>query len=174
MNPAIIVALMFLGVIILFVLRTPVAFTLGSVGIVSLYLINGPRFLQMLPPSMVENMTSIILLAIPLFIFIGCILEKSGIADEIFEMIYKWLGPVPGGLAIGTVFICVVFAAMVGIVGAATVTMGLIALPAMLKRGYKTSLAIGCISGGGALGFLIPPSVTMIVYASLSNLSIGK
>jgi tripartite ATP-independent transporter DctM subunit len=68
----------------------------------------------------------------------------------------------------------VIFAAMVGIVGAATVTMGLIALPAMLKRNYKTSLAIGCISGGGALGFLIPPSVTMIVYASLSNLSIGK
>ena len=174
MNPALIVALMFVGVIILFVMRTPVAFTLGSVGIVSLYLINGPRFLQMLPPSMVENMTSIILLAIPLFIFIGCILEKSGIADEIFEMIYKWLGPIPGGLAIGTVFICVVFAAMVGIVGAATVTMGLIALPAMLKRNYRSSLAIGCISGGGALGFLIPPSVTMIVYASLSNLSIGK
>ncbi len=174
MNPALIVLLMFVAVVVLFVMRTPVAFTLGSVGIVSLYLINGPRFLQMLPPSIIENMTSIILLAIPLFIFIGCILEKSGIADEIFEMIYKWLGPLPGGLAIGTVFICVVFAAMVGIVGAATVTMGLIALPAMLKRNYKSSLAIGCISGGGALGFLIPPSVTMIVYASLSNLSIGK
>ncbi len=174
MNPALIVLLMFLAVIVLFVLRTPVAFTLGSVGIVALYLINGPRFLQMLPPSIIENMTSIILLAIPLFIFIGCLLEKSGIADEIFEMIYKWLGPLPGGLAIGTVLICVIFAAMVGIVGAATVTMGLIALPAMLKRNYKTSLAIGCISGGGALGFLIPPSVTMIVYASLSNLSIGK
>jgi tripartite ATP-independent transporter DctM subunit len=165
---------MFAAVIVLFVMRTPVAFTLGSVGIVTLYLINGPRFLQMLPPSIIENMTSIILLAIPLFIFIGCLLEKSGIADEIFEMIYKWLGPLPGGLAIGTVLICVIFAAMVGIVGAATVTMGLIALPAMLKRNYKTSLAIGCISGGGALGFLIPPSVTMIVYASLSNLSIGK
>lgn len=174
MNPALIVLLMFVAVIVLFVIRTPVAFTLGSVGIVTLYLINGPRFLQMLPPSIIENMTSIILLAIPLFIFIGCLLEKSGIADEIFEMIYKWLGPLPGGLAIGTVLICVIFAAMVGIVGAATVTMGLIALPAMLKRNYKTSLAIGCISGGGALGFLIPPSVTMIVYASLSNLSIGK
>jgi len=174
MNPALIVLFMFVAVIVLFVLRTPVAFTLGAVGIVTLYLINGPRFLQMLPPSILENMTSIILLAIPLFIFIGCLLEKSGIADEIFEMIYKWLGPLPGGLAIGTVLICVIFAAMVGIVGAATVTMGLIALPAMLKRNYKTSLAIGCISGGGALGFLIPPSVTMIVYASLSNLSIGK
>ena len=174
MNPGLIVLLMFVAVIVLFVLRTPVAFTLGVVGIGFLLMLNGPRFLQLLPPSILENMTSIILLAIPLFIFIGCMLEKSGIADEIFEMIYKWLGPVPGGLAIGTVFICVVFAAMVGVVGAATVTMGLIALPAMLKRGYKTNLAIGCISGGGALGFLIPPSVTMIVYASLSNLSIGK
>jgi tripartite ATP-independent transporter DctM subunit len=174
MNPGLIVALMFLAVIVLFVLRTPVAFTLGVVGIAFLLLLNGPRFLLMLPPSILETMTSIILLAIPLFIFIGCLLEKSGIADEIFEMIYKWLGPVPGGLAIGTVFICVVFAAMVGVVGAATVTMGLIALPAMLKRSYKSDLAIGCISGGGALGFLIPPSVTMIVYASLSNLSIGK
>ncbi len=174
MNPGLIVLFMFAAVVVLFVLRTPVAITLGSVGIITLYLINGPRFLQMLPPSIFQSMTSIILLAIPLFIFIGCLLERSGIADEIFEMIYMWLGPVPGGLAIGTVLICVIFAAMVGIVGAATVTMGLIALPAMLKRGYKTSLAIGCISGGGALGFLIPPSVTMIVYASLSNLSIGK
>lgn len=174
MNPGLIVALMFLAVIILFILRTPVAVTLGVVGIGSLLLLNGPRFLLMLPPAILETMTSIILLAIPLFIFIGCMLEKSGIADEIFEMIYKWLGPIPGGLAIGTVFICVVFAAMVGVVGAATVTMGLIALPAMLKRNYKSTLAIGCISGGGALGFLIPPSVTMIVYASLSNLSIGK
>ncbi len=174
MNPALIVLFMFLAVIVLFILRTPVAFTLGVVGITSLYLINGPMFLQMLPPSIMENMTSIVLLAIPLFVFIGCILEKSGIADDIFQMIYIWLGPVPGGLAIGTVIICVIFAAMVGIVGAATVTMGLIALPAMLKRGYKTSLAIGCISGGGALGFLIPPSVIMIVYASLSNLSIGR
>jgi tripartite ATP-independent transporter DctM subunit len=174
MNPGFIVALMFLTVIFLFVLRTPVTFTLGVVGIGFLLMLRGPRFLLMLPPSILETMTSTILLAIPLFIFIGCTLEKSGIADEIFEMIYKWLGPVPGGLAIGTVFICVIFAAMVGIVGAATVTMGLIALPAMLKRGYKSNLAIGCISGGGALGFLIPPSVTMIVYASLSNLSIGK
>ncbi|ACN16930.1 DctM7 [Desulforapulum autotrophicum HRM2] len=174
MNPALVVVVMFLAVVVLFILRTPVAFTLGAVGILSLLMINGPRFLMLLPPSILENMSSIILLAIPLFIFIGCMLEKSGIADEIFEMIYKWLGPIPGGLAIGTVFICVIFAAMVGVVGAATVTMGLIALPAMLKRGYKTTLAIGCISGGGALGFLIPPSVTMIVYASLSNLSIGK
>lgn len=174
MNPGIIVLLMFVLVVILFVLRTPVAFTLGFVGVAFLYAMRGPRAIQILPPGMLENMTSIILLAIPLFVFIGCMLEKAGIADEIFSMIRAWLGPIPGGLAIGTVFICVVFAAMVGVVGAATVTMGLIALPAMLKRGYRTTLAIGCISGGGALGFLIPPSVTMIVYASLSNLSIGQ
>ena len=95
MNPGLIVALMFLAVIVLFVLRTPVAFTLGVVGIGFLMLLNGPRFLLMLPPSILETMTSIILLAIPLFIFIGCMLEKAGIADEIFEMIYKWLGRYP-------------------------------------------------------------------------------
>ncbi len=165
---------MFLCVIILFVLKTPVAFTLGFVGVVFLMLERGIGSLQLLPPGIMENMTSVILLAIPLFVFIGCVLEKSGIAEELFGMIRLWLAPVPGGLAIGTVMVCVVFAAMVGVVGAATVTMGLIALPVMLKYNYKTTLAIGCISGGGALGFLIPPSVTMIVYASLSDLSIGK
>jgi len=174
MSPLLIILLMFLCVILLFVLKTPVAFTLGFVGVMFLVIERGVGSLQLLPPGIMENMTSVILLAIPLFVFIGCVLEKSGIAEELFAMIRMWLAPVPGGLAIGTVMVCVVFAAMVGVVGAATVTMGLIALPVMLKYNYKTTLAIGCISGGGALGFLIPPSVTMIVYASLSDLSIGK
>jgi tripartite ATP-independent transporter DctM subunit len=174
MTPLVTIILMFLCVIVLFILKAPVVYTLGFVGVLFLVIERGFMSLQLLPPGIMENMTSIILLAIPLFIFIGCVLEKSGIAEDLFGMIRMWLSPVPGGLAIGTVLVCVVFAAMVGIVGAATVTMGLIALPIMLKYNYKTTLAIGCISGGGALGFLIPPSVTMIVYASLSDLSIGK
>ncbi|HOO89239.1 MAG TPA: TRAP transporter large permease subunit [Syntrophales bacterium] len=174
MSPLVTIALMFLCVIVLFILRAPVVFTLGFVGVLFLAIDRGFISLQLLAPGIMENMTSVILLAIPLFVFIGCVLEKSGIAEDLFGVIRMWLAPVPGGLAIGTVLVCVVFAAMVGIVGAATVTMGLIALPIMLKYGYRTTLAIGCISGGGALGFLIPPSVTMIVYASLSDLSIGK
>lgn len=175
MSPVLILLLMFACIIVLFfVLGAPVAFVLGTVGILFLGLLFGTGRLQILPHSVFNQMTDPILIAIPLFILIGSLLDKSGIADEMFDMIYKWLGPLRGGLAVGTVFICVIIAAIVGIVGAATVTMGLIALPAMLKRGYSKEIAIGCISGGGALGFLIPPSVTMIVYCSITGLSVGK
>lgn len=174
MSPAIIVLLMFLALVFLFALGTPVAFALGTVGIVFITAILGPAKLLILPHAVFAQMSGPVLIAIPLFILIGSLLDKSGIADDMFELIYKWLGPMPGGLAIGTVLVCVVIAAIVGIVGAATVTMGLIALPAMLKRNYKKEIAIGCISGGGALGFLIPPSVTMIVYSSVTGISIGK
>lgn len=174
MSPLLVVGLMFLCMLIFFVFGGQVAFVLGGVGAIFVLLVGGEKFLQLLPVSCFENGTYFIYVAIPLFIFIGCMLQASGIADALYGMVHKWLGRLPGGLAIGTVLICVVFAAMVGIVGAATVTMGLIALPSMLKRGYKKDIAIGCISAGGALGFLIPPSVTMIVYASMANLSIGK
>ncbi len=175
MSPALIVLLMFLCLMVLFfAFGTPVAFVLGTVGIAFLYALLGPAKLQILPHGIYSQMKDPILIAIPLFIMIGNLLDKSGIADDMFEFIYKWLGAMRGGLAVGTVFVCVVIAAIVGIVGAATVTMGLIALPAMLKRGYSRQIAIGCISGGGALGFLIPPSVTMIVYCSVTGISVGK
>jgi len=175
MSPALIVLLMFLCLMVLFfTFGTPVAFVLGTVGICFLYFLLGPGKLLILPTAIFEQFIDPILIAIPLFIMIGNLLDKSGIADDMFEFIYKWLGPMRGGLAVGTVLVCVVIAAIVGIVGAATVTMGLIALPAMLKRGYSRDIAIGCISGGGALGFLIPPSVTMIVYCSVTGISVGK
>jgi tripartite ATP-independent transporter DctM subunit len=113
------------------------------------------------------------LLAIPLFIFMAMILERAGVADDLYTLMHRWMGPLPGGLAIGTVIICTIFAAMSGISGAATVSMGIIALPAMLSRGYDKTIAMGCISGGGALGILIPPSVPMILYATLTGVSIG-
>ncbi len=174
MSPVIIVLLMFLALVVLFVLGTPVAFALGTVGLTFIVTVLGPAKLQILPHAVFAQMSGEVLMAIPLFILIGSLLDKSGIADDMFELIYKWLGPMPGGLAVGTVLVCVVIAAIVGIVGAATVTMGLIALPAMLSRNYKKEIAIGCISSGGALGFLIPPSVTMIVYSSVTGVSIGK
>jgi TRAP-type mannitol/chloroaromatic compound transport system permease large subunit len=161
---------MFLCLMVLFfTFGTPVAFVLGTVGISFLYALLGPTKLLILPNAVFSTFTDSILIAIPLFIMIGNLLDKSGIADDMFEFIYKWLGPIRGGLAVGTILVCVIIAAIVGIVGAATVTMGLIALPAMLKRGYSRKIAIGCISGGGALGFLIPPSVTMIVYCLFSH-----
>jgi len=102
------------------------------------------------------------------------ILERSGIAEALYATAYKWMGGLPGGLAMGTVVICTLFAAMAGISGAATVTMGIIALPSMLKRGYDKKLAMGCIQAGGALGVLIPPSILMIIYAVFTRESIGK
>ena len=93
-----------------------------------------------------------ILLAIPLFILMAMIIEKSKMADDLYEMMYLWFGPLRGGLAVGTILICTIFAAMCGISGTATITMTAVALPSMLKKGYDKSLAIGCINSGGGMG----------------------
>src|SRR5947207_15459070 len=101
-------------------------------------------------------------------------LEKAGIIEELFDAVYKWLGAVKGGLAAATVLACTALAAMVGVVGATEVTMGMIALPAMLKRGYDQELACGSLLAGGTLGILIPPSVMAIVYAVVAQQSLGE
>jgi tripartite ATP-independent transporter DctM subunit len=119
-------------------------------------------------------MNKFTLVAIPLFIFMAMILERSGVANDLYDMMYLWFGPVSGGLAIGTVVICAIFAAMCGISGAAVVSMGTIALPSMLRRNYDKLLAVGCINSGGGWGILIPPSVIMILYALISGESVGK
>jgi len=101
-------------------------------------------------------------------------LSKSEIADDLYEMMYHWMGPMRGGLAIGTIIICAIFAAMSGVSAAGTVTMGLTALPSMLKRGYQKDMVLGTIAAGGSLGILIPPSIIMIVFASLTGTSVAK
>ena len=155
-------------------LGLPLAFTFGGVAIVFTSLLWGPMSLAIIPLTAYENATNYILLAVPLFVFMANILEHSGIAEELYDMMHKWMGRISGGLAIGTIIICAIFAAMAGISGVATITMGLIALPSMLKRGYSKFMAVGCISAGGTLGILIPPSVIMILYAFLTEESVGK
>jgi tripartite ATP-independent transporter DctM subunit len=115
-----------------------------------------------------------VLLAIPLFILMASILQRSGIADALYGTIHKWFGGLNGGLAAGTVIIAAMFAAMSGVAAAATVSLGLIALPAMLKRKYNKVMVTGAIQAGGALGILIPPSVEMIVFALFAKQSVGK
>ena len=119
-------------------------------------------------------MTLFVFIAVPLFVLMAEILSFSGIAEELFDLVYKWMGPFRGGLAIGTVIICAVFAAMVGVSTAAAATMGLVALPPMLARGYSKQLVTGTIASGGALGILIPPSIIMIILGSVAELSIGQ
>jgi tripartite ATP-independent transporter DctM subunit len=102
------------------------------------------------------------------------ILERTGVANSLYRMMYLWWGGTRGGLAIGTVFICAVFAAMCGISGAAVVAMGTIALPSMLERGYDKHMALGAINIGGGLGILIPPSIIMILYSLITGVSVGQ
>jgi len=165
--------LLFGGLVLFLALGLPLAFVLGGVGVVGCYFLWGEKGLFLAAAQAYGAMGKFTLLAIPLFVFMAMILERAGVADDLYTMMHRWMGPVNGGLAIGTVLICAIFAAMSGISATATVSMGIIALPAMLSRGYDKIMAMGCISGGGALGILIPPSVPMILYATLTGESIG-
>ena len=173
MSIEIITLLLFGALLLLLALGLPLSFVLGGVGMVGCYFLWGEKGLFIAAAQAYGAMGKFTLLAIPLFIFMAMILERSGVAEDLYTMMHRWMGPLRGGLAIGTVLICTIFAAMAGISGAATVSMGLIALPAMLKRNYDKVIAMGCISGGGALGILIPPSVPMILYATLTGESVG-
>jgi len=167
--------------LLLFVLLTvvifagpPLALGIGFTALVVAFFLWGPASLNRVATSTMGTMLSTLLLAIPLFILMAKFLERSGLAEDLYDLMYHLLGRRKGGLGVGTVIICTIFAAMAGVTAAATVSMGLIALPSMLKRGYDKSLSIGCIMAGGALGVLIPPSVPFIVYGLVSRISVGK
>ena len=174
MSIELITILIFGSVVVGLALGLPLAFALGGVAVVFTFFLWGPEALYMVASRTFGVMSAFILVAIPLFIFMANVLERSGSAEDLYSMMYHWMGPLRGGLAMGTVVICTLFAAMAGISGAATVTMGLIALPSMLKRHYNKNIAVGCIAAGGALGILIPPSVIMIIYALMAGVSVGK
>ncbi len=174
LDPLTITAIMFASMLALMAIGSPLAWALTISGVGSAYMLWGPGGLELLVSSTFSAMDNFLLVALPLFIFMGLVLQRSGITDDLFEMIHKLMGGVPGGLGVGTIIICALIAAMAGVSGAATVSLGIIALPAMLKRGYDKRLVTGTIMAGGALGFLIPPSVLMIIYAFLSRDSVGK
>ncbi|MGH8797938.1 MAG: TRAP transporter large permease, partial [Caldimonas sp.] len=115
-----------------------------------------------------------VLVSVPLFIFMACILERAGVAEAIFRAVHVWAGRMRGGLAVAVVISCALMAAMVGVIGAEIVTMGVVALPAMLGKNYKKDLALGCICAGGGLATLIPPSVVFIMYGLTAGVSIGQ
>jgi len=166
--------LLFGSLALLLMLGLPMAFCTGSLAVIFLYVFGNGGILNMLPSRVFPFMTDYQLSAVPLFIFMAAVLEKAGIIEELFDVIYKWLGSLKGGLASATVLACTVLAAMVGVVGATEVTMGMIALPAMLRRGYEPKLACGSLLAGGTLGILIPPSVMAIVYAVVAQQSLGE
>jgi tripartite ATP-independent transporter DctM subunit len=152
----------------------PVAFCL--MGIALIFGIVG--FGSGLPPMLIRRVYGMadnyVLAAVPLFIFMGTMLERSGIAKKLFEAISIWTGRLKGGLAIATILMCTIIAACTGIIGASEVMVGVMAIPAMLKRNYNHSLICGTICAGGALGTLIPPSVVTVVYGPAAGLSVGR
>lgn len=174
MSIELITILMFGSLLLLLFMGLPVAFACGTVGVIFTALLQGPSAVNIVPTRIFGLMTNYLLAAIPLFIFMACILERGGLIAEIYEMVHQWTGWLKGGVATATVGACAMMAAMVGVIGASVVTMGMIALPEMLKRGYDKYIAAGCILAGGTLGILIPPSVLLIVYGMVDNSSIGQ
>ncbi len=174
MEPWVATVILFGFLFLALVLGVPLVFCFGGTAIIFTALLWGPKSLAIIALTAYQDSTNYILLTVPLFVLMANILEHSGIAEDLYDMMHKWMGRLAGGLAIGTIIICAIFAAMSGISGVATITMGLIALPSMLKRGYSKFLAVGCISAGGTLGILIPPSVIMILYAFLTEESVGQ
>src|ERR1044071_4526698 len=144
-NIAWLTVLLFGSLGVLLALGLPMAFCTGSLATIFLFVFGNSAVLNMMPSRIFPFMTDYQLSAVPLFIFMAAVLEKAGIIEELFDVIYKWLGALKGGLASATVVACTLLAAMVGVVGATEVTMGMIALPAMLKRGYEPKLACGSL-----------------------------
>ncbi|MBK9150174.1 MAG: TRAP transporter large permease subunit [Saprospiraceae bacterium] len=150
----------------------PVAFILGGLSVLAGYLLV-PDFLDFLPLRIMGVIQNYVLLAVPLFIYMGLVLEKSGIAEELLRSMAVLLGKLKGGLALSVIVVGTLLAASTGIVGATVITMGLISLPVMLKKGYDKGLATGTIASAGTLGQIIPPSVVLVLLGSVLNVSVG-
>lgn len=166
--------LMFGSLLVLLMLGLPLAFVTGGLGVMFIYLVGDGAMLNIIPGRIFPLMSNADLAAIPLFIFMASMLERAGIIEEMFNVVYKWMGGLSGGLATATILASTLLAAMVGVIGAAVVTMGIIALPAMLKRHYDHKIALGSIMAGGTLGILIPPSILAILYAVVAQQSVGE
>lgn len=174
MSPFEITALMFLSMLFLMGTGLPIVYCLGSVGSLAAIFLWGEGALDIVYFSTLELMNNLVLSAVPLFIFMGFVLHESKIAKDLFETVYLWSGRVRGALGMGTVLICALMAAMLGVSSTTVLSMGVIAVPAMLARNYDKKLAVGIVQAGGALGFLIPPSMMMVMYSFLTGVSVGK
>ncbi|SDW48289.1 TRAP transporter, DctM subunit [Nitrosomonas eutropha] len=165
---------MFLVCLIMLAFGFPVAFTFGGVALFYGLYFEGLHLFLMVAERMHSIMTSVTLMAVPLFIFMGLILEKSSIAESMLESMGSLFGRIRGGLAVSTVIVGMLLAAATGVVGASVITMGLIALPIMLKYGYDKRLATGVICASGTLGQIIPPSIVLIIMGDVLQRPVGS
>jgi tripartite ATP-independent transporter DctM subunit len=173
-DAAILSAILFGLLVVLIFLGLPLVFSIGASALLVGFVVWGPASLNVVATTTIGTMQSSLLMAIPMFMLMASFLQRSGIADDLYDFMYHSMGRWRGGLGIGSIGICVIFAAMSGVSAAATVTMAMIAVPSMIARGYNKRLSTGLVMAGGALGPLMPPSIPLIVYGLVSGLSVGQ
>lgn len=174
LSPEVLTILMFGGLLIGLFMGHPLAFVLGGLAVIFGFISWGPSIFYIFMNRIWGTMDNYVLLAIPLFIFMAQLLDKSGVADDLFKALRYLLGQTKGGIALAVIVVSTIFAACTGIIGASVVTMGLLAIPMMRRYGYDEELSYGSICAGGTLGILIPPSIMLVVMASEATLSVGK
>ncbi|GAB4357513.1 MAG: TRAP transporter large permease subunit [Kiloniellaceae bacterium] len=173
--------ILLIGIFVLLAIGMPLGFASGFMAVAVLMMKFGPDLLfrsfgtgplNILAQRMYGLMTDYVLISVPLFIFMACLMERSGIARTMFDSLNVWLSRTRGGIAIVTAVMAIIMAAMSGIIGGEVVLLGLIALPNMLRLGYNQNLAIGTICASGSLGTMIPPSIVLIIYGLVTDTSI--
>jgi tripartite ATP-independent transporter DctM subunit len=173
MSTELITILLFGGLLVLLALGIPVTFALGCITVAMTFIIDGPDALYTVATTTYQQITSATLMTIPLFLIMGNFLVHSGISERMYKGLNHWLSGVRGGLAIVSIGVCVALA-MCGGFGPGILTMGLVAVPAMLKHNYSKNIALGSVMAGGVLGEIIPPAIIMIIFAFIARISIGK
>ncbi|KIX15592.1 TRAP transporter large permease [Dethiosulfatarculus sandiegensis] len=166
--------LMFVALAVFIMIGYPVAFTLGGLALVFGLLGFGLDFFTLLPMRIWGRMSSFTLVAVPLFIFMGVFLDRSGLAEDLLDTMALLFGRIRGGVAVSVVVVGAMLAASTGIMGATVVTMGVISLPLMLKRKYSTELATGTICAASTLGQIIPPSISLVILGDIMGISVGE
>ena len=169
------IGLMMFPVLMIFIfIGFPVAFSLMGVAVLFGYLRFGDLLVHQLVAKVDDVASYYVLSAVPLFIFMGCMLEKSGISEKLFEAMHLITRKLPGGLAVATIILCVFFAAASGVVGAAESVVGLMVITVMLRHGYNKGLISGTICAGGSLGTIIPPSVVVVILSPIAGVGVGN
>ena len=165
---------MFVGGLVLMLLAgVPVAFSLGMTGVVGFWSLMGPQSLAQIPIIAYKSLDDFVLSSIPLYILLSQILLTGKVGNDLFEVASKWFRHLPAGLGVATIMACAAFAAISGSSVATAVTIGIVAIPEMISRGYPKEFVLGLVAGGGTLGILIPPSIPMILYGAITGESVG-
>ncbi len=174
LSPQVLTAIMMGGVFIGVLTGYPLGFIVGALALGVGYTVFGPQVVDVIYTRIYGILTNYIIIAVPLFVFMGVMLERSGIAEKLYDALYVWLGGLRGDLAIVTVLMGTILAATVGIIAASITMLAMAVLPSMLRRGYSKSLATGAVTAGGCLGILIPPSIMLVLYGPMAGISVGQ